>query len=94
MHNSHSSPAAFQLNTTQAMTGAVLVAAGSLIGIAGAIIGGHAMVMALASRWFGELEVPPTEVVKHKWSQTKAATQAGATAWHGTNGVRAHSARA
>jgi hypothetical protein len=93
MHNSNSSPAPFQLNTTQAMTGGVLVAAGSLLGIAGAIIGGHAMVMA-ASRWFGELEVPPTEVVKHKWNQTKAATHAGATAWHGTNGVRAHSARA
>lgn len=93
MHNSYSSSAGFQVNTTQAMTGGVLVAAGSLIGIAGAIIGGHAMVMA-ARRWLGELEVPPTDVVKHKWSQTKAATQAGALAWHGTNGVRAHSARA
>jgi hypothetical protein len=93
MHNSYSSSAGFQINTTQAMTGGVLIAAGSLIGIAGAIIGGHAMVMA-ASRWFGELEVPPTEVVKHKWNQTKAATHAGTQAWHGTNGVRAHSARA
>ena len=93
MHNSHSSPAAFELNTTQAMTGAVLVAAGTMIGLAGAIIGGHALMMA-ASRWFGDLEVPPTEVVRHKWAQTKAATHAGATAWHGANGVRAHSGRA
>lgn len=93
MQNSYSSSAGFQMNTTQAMTGGVLVAAGSLIGLAGAIIGGHAMYSA-ALRWFGELEVPPTEAVKQKWNQTKAATQAGATAWHGTNGVRAHSARA
>jgi hypothetical protein len=93
MQNSQSSPAGFELNKTQAMTGAVLVAAGSLIGLAGAIIGGHAMYSA-ACRWFGELEVPPSEVIKHKWHQTKAATQAGAVAWHGANGLHAHSAHA
>jgi hypothetical protein len=93
MHNSQNSAAAFQMNTTQVMVGAVLVGAGSLIGLAGAIVGGHAMVSAM-QRWFGELEVPPTEVVKHKWGQAKASTMSGAQAWHGANGVHAHSARA
>lgn len=92
MHNSQSSSAGFQLNRTQAMVGAVLVGSGALIGMAGALIGGLALVSA-ASRWIHELEVPPTEVVKQKWSQTKAATQAGAQAWHSSNGVPAHSGR-
>ena len=93
MHNSHSSSAVFQLNTTQAMVGAVLVGAGSLIGMAGALVGGLAVLNG-ARRWPRELDVPPTEVVKHKWSQTKAATQAGAQAWHGSDGIHAHSGRA
>jgi len=93
MHNSHSSTAGFQINNTQAMVGAVLIGAGSLIGMAGAVVGGFA-VFSAARRWLRELEVPPTEVVRHKWSQTKAATQAGAHAWHGSNGVHAHSGRA
>jgi hypothetical protein len=91
MQNSNMS-AGFQMNSTQAMVGAVLVGAGCMIGMAGAIIGGHAL-MSAANRWFRELEVPPQDVVKHKWSQTKAATQAGAQAWHSANGVHAHSAR-
>jgi hypothetical protein len=92
MQNGQSSSAGFQLNSTQAMVGAVLVGAGSLIGMVGAIIGGQALISAMG-RWFNELEVPPHEVVKHKWSQTKAATQAGAQAWHSADGVHAHSGR-
>jgi hypothetical protein len=90
MHNSQSSSAAFQVNSTQVMVGAVLLGAGCLIGMAGLIVGGHAM-MSSTSRWFRELEVPPGEVVKHKWDQTKAATMAGAEAWHSANGMHAHS---
>jgi hypothetical protein len=93
MHNSQSSSADFQMNRTQAMVGAVLVGSGALIGMAGALIGGLALVSA-ASRWIHELEVPPTDVAKQKWSQAKAATQAGAQAWHTSNGVPAHSGRA
>jgi hypothetical protein len=92
MQNSQDSSAGFQLNSTQAMVGAVLVGAGCVIGMAGAVIGGSALMSAI-NRWFHELEVPPQEVVKHKWSQTKAATQAGAHAWHSSNGMHAHSAR-
>ena len=83
----------FQLNSTPMIVGAALIGAGSLIGLSGLIVGGSAMVSA-TRKWFRELEVPPSEVVKHKWSQTKAATVAGASAWqqHHHNGApaRAH----
>ena len=92
MHNSHSSSAGFQMNSTQVVVGAVLLGAGSLIGMAGAIVGGHAL-MSATLRWFRELEVAPTEVAKQKWNQTKAATTAGAQAWHSGNGIHAHSGR-
>ena len=92
MHNSHSSPAGVQMNKTQVMGGASLLGAGSMIGMAGAIVGGHALLFATL-RWLRDLEVPPTEVVRHKWSQTKAATTAGAQAWHTSNGMPAHSSR-
>jgi hypothetical protein len=90
MHNSHNSSAGFEMNTTQVMVGAVLLGAGCLLGMAGMIIGGHAL-MSSTNRWFKDLEVPPTEVVKHKWDQTKAATMAGAQAWHSANGMHASS---
>ena len=92
MQNTDISSTGFQLNRTQAMVGAVLVGAGALIGMAGALVGGLALCSA-ASRWIHELEVPPTEVAKQKWGQAKAATQAGAQAWHTSNGVPAHSGR-
>jgi hypothetical protein len=81
MKNSQQSPGEVQLNTTPMIVGVALVAAGGLIGLAGVIIGGSALLSA-TRKWLGELEVPPSEVVKHKWDQTKAATTAGATAWH------------
>jgi hypothetical protein len=92
MQNTQYSSAGFRMNTTQAVVGVVLLGAGGLIGIAGMIVGSSALFSA-ARRWFRELEVPPTDVVKHKWTQTKAATTAGAQAWHGSNGMPAHSGR-
>jgi hypothetical protein len=81
MGNSKQSSGEFQLNTTPMIVGVALIAAGGMIGLAGVIIGGNALLSATRS-WLRELEVPPTEVVKQKWDQTKAATTAGATAWH------------
>jgi hypothetical protein len=81
MKNSQdSSPSGFQLNATPMIIGAALIGVGSLIGLTGLIVGGAAMVSA-TREWIRELEVPPTEVVKHKLGQTKAATAAGASAW-------------
>jgi hypothetical protein len=90
MHNSDSSSAGFQVNSTQVMVGAVLLGAGCMLGVAGMIIGSGALISS-CSRWLRELEVPPTQVVRHKWDQTRAATTAGAQAWHSANGIQAHS---
>jgi hypothetical protein len=90
MHNSDSSSAGFQVNTTQVMVGAVLLGAGCMLGIAGMIVGSGALISS-CSRWLRELEVPPTQVVRHKWDQTRAATTAGAQAWHSANGIQARS---
>lgn len=81
-----SSASGFQLSTTPIIIGAALIGAGALIGLTGMIVGGTALYSA-ARQWYQELEVPPTEVVKQKWSQTKAASAAGASAWQHHNGV-------
>jgi hypothetical protein len=92
MKATQSSTPAFQLNATPMVVGAVLIGAGSLIGLAGLITGGTAMISA-TRKWFRELEIPPADVVKQKWGQTKAATMAGASAWQQHNGVPAATGR-
>ena len=77
----------FQLNTTPIVVGAALIGAGLLIGFTGILVGGTALVSA-SRKWMRELDVPPSEVVKHKWHQTKAATTAGANAWQQQNGMQ------
>jgi hypothetical protein len=77
----------FQVNTTPLVVGAALIGAGTLMGIAGILVGGTALASA-TRKWVRELEVPPSEVVKHKWHQTKAATTAGASAWQQHNGMQ------
>jgi len=94
MNNSQNHMPVFEVNTTQLVVGAVLFGAGGLLGLAGIITGSSAM-MSACRRWFQELEVPPSDVVRHKWGQTKAATMAGAHAWqHHNNGIPAHSSHA
>jgi hypothetical protein len=88
MENQQSSaPAKFQLNSAPMVVGAVLIGVGGLIGMSGLIVGSTAL-MSATRRWFRELEVPPSEAVKHKLGQTRAATVAGATAWHHHNGLQ------
>jgi hypothetical protein len=77
----------FQVNTTPLVVGAALIGAGMLMGITGVLIGGTALASA-TRKWVRELEVPPSDVVKHKWNQTKAATTAGASAWQHHNGMQ------
>jgi hypothetical protein len=92
MRNGQSSSASsFELNTTPVIVGAALIGAGVLIGLTGLIVGGTAMVTA-TRQWLGEMEVPPTEVVKQYLDQTKAATSAGANAWKEHNDTH-HRAR-
>ena len=88
----NSSSRGFQLNATPVIVGVALIGAGGLIGLTGVIVGGTAMISA-ARQWLGELEVPPSDVVKQKLGQTKAATAAGASAWKQHNdayGITTH----
>jgi hypothetical protein len=84
-----SSSTGFQINTTPMIIGAALIGAGGVIGLCGFIVGGTAMASA-TRKWFRELEVPPSEVMKQKWGATKAATTAGAMAWQQHNGTHGH----
>jgi hypothetical protein len=80
----------FQVNSTPMIISGALLGAAGLIGLAGLIVGGVTL-MTAAQQWIQQQEVPPSELVKHKWNQTKAATAAGASAWQHHNGVhRAH----
>jgi hypothetical protein len=84
---SSSSSTAFQVNRSLIITGAALIGTGALIAMAGVIVSGSAL--AAASReWFRELDVPPGEVLKHTWGQTKAAASAGSAAWQQHNGIQ------
>jgi hypothetical protein len=82
----------FQLNTTPVIIGAVLVSVGAVIGVTGILIGGSAVLSATRG-WLRELEVPPGEVARQKWDQTRAAATAGVAAWQQHNGAPASGAR-
>jgi len=81
MNNGSSYPATgLQMNSTPMIVSACLIGAGGLIALTGMIVGGSVMVSA-CRQWLRDLDVPPSEVVKQKFGQTKAATAAGASAW-------------
>ncbi len=72
--------AAFRLNTRPLLVGGVLMGLGGLLGLAGVVVSGSALAMALRE-WSANQEVPPSEMARHHWERAKAATTAGATAW-------------
>jgi hypothetical protein len=61
-------------------TGAALAAAGSLLTMAGVLVSAITAV-AGAREWAKHFDQQPTDVVKVKWHQAKAAGTAGADAW-------------
>ncbi len=80
MKNGHSAPyTRFSVNSTPMIIGAVLIGAGSLIGLCGLIAGGTAM-MSETRRWLGELQAQPS-VTKSKMGQAKGAMIARPSAW-------------
>jgi hypothetical protein len=88
MNNGNNYPATgFNVNSTPMIVSACLIGAGGLVALTGMIVGGSVMVAA-CKQWFRDLEVPPSEVVKQKYSQTKAATAAGASAWKHHNSMQ------
>ncbi len=79
--------AAFRLNTKPLLVGGALMGLGGLLGLAGVVVSGSALAMALRE-WSAKQEVPPSEMARHHWERAKSATVAGATAWR--NGHREH----
>jgi hypothetical protein len=86
-------PGEFHVDSTPMIVGACLIGAAAIVGMTGMIVAGSAIFSA-SRQWFRELEVPPSEVVKQKLSQTKAATAAGASAWQRHNAMQQASSRA
>jgi hypothetical protein len=86
----------FPLKAAPMTTGVVLLGTGSLIGMAGLIVGGHAL-MSASRRWFLELadQPQPRQSMKTRWAakQPKVAMTAEAPAMAG-NGTHARGGRA
>ena len=68
------------------ITGAALVGGGSLIVLAGLAVAGSHLLLA-TRRLIRQMEVPPSEQARIKWSQARSAAVAGASAWR--NGASA-----
>jgi hypothetical protein len=75
-----------QYEAAPLITSAAMVGGGVLIALVGLAIGGGHLVTA-TRRWVDEMEVPPSELARLKWSQARSAYAAGAAAWQ--NGSRA-----
>jgi hypothetical protein len=76
-----------EFRTGPLITSAALIGAGTLIAVAGLAVGGSHL-LAATRRWIREMEVPPREQARIKWTQAKTAAAAGAAAWQ--NGVSSH----
>lgn len=79
-----------QFRTAPLITSAAMVGAGTLIALAGLAVGGGHLLSA-TRQWINEMEVPPSELAKLRWTQARAAMTAGAAAWQ--NGAQSHPAR-
>ena len=66
--------------TTPLLVSAVMVGAGTLIALAGLAMGGGYLLSAARQR-ISEMEVPPSELAKLKWTQARTAVAAGAATW-------------
>jgi len=85
MSNSDDSTNGTQFQAGPLIISAVMVGAGALIAFAGLTVGAT-YVIAVTRRRIQEMEVPPSELARMKWTQAKAAVSAGASAWQ--NGTR------
>jgi hypothetical protein len=68
------------------ITSAALVGAGTLIALAGLAVGSTHLATTIR-QWIREMETPPSELARVKWTQARAAMAAGAAAWQ--NGPQA-----
>jgi hypothetical protein len=79
-----------ELRTGPIITGAALIGGGSLIVLAGLAVAGSHLLLA-TRRWVQQMDVPPREQARIKWSQARSAAAAGAAAWQ--NGASRPGAR-
>ena len=75
-----------QFKTAPLITSAALVGGGTLIALTGLAVGGGYL-LSVTRQWINEMEVPPSELARVKWTQARTAMAAGAAAWqNGTQG--------
>jgi hypothetical protein len=75
-----------QFQTAPLIVSAAMVGVGTMIVLAGLAVGGGHLLSA-TRRWVNEMEVPPSELARIKWTQARAAMSAGAQAWQNGNQV-------
>ena len=89
MSNGENRSSGPQFQTAPLIISAAMVGVGTMIVLVGLAVGGGHLLSA-TRRWVNEMEVPPSELAKIKWTQAKAAMSAGAQAWQdGTQAVPA-----
>ena len=87
MSNGENRSSGPQFQTAPLIVSAAMVGVGTMIVLVGLAVGGGHLLSA-TRRWVNEMEVPPSELAKIKWTQAKAAVSAGAQAWQdGTQAV-------
>jgi hypothetical protein len=80
MTENRTAPTRFQINTRQAIAGALLMGAGGLLGVAGAAIAASSFALAFR-RHLKQLDVPASAYARQNWTRMKSATAAGVGAW-------------
>ncbi len=78
-----------QFRSGPLIAGGALVGAGAFIAVVGLAVGSSHLLSAIR-RWVREMEVPPSELAKLRWTQARAAATAGAAGWQ--NGIPARQA--
>jgi len=86
MSNGENRPNGPQFRTGPLITGAVMVGGGTLIALAGLAVGGGHL-LSTTRRWINEMEVPPSELARMKWTQARGAMSAGTQAWQNGTGA-------
>ena len=80
MSNGENRRSAPQFSMARLVTSAAMLGGGTLIALTGLAIGGGHLISA-TRQWIGEMDVPPGELARLKWVQSRAALAAGAAAW-------------
>jgi hypothetical protein len=80
MSNAENGKAGPQFSSGPLIASAAMVGAGTVIVLVGLAVGGGHLLWA-TRQWVSEMEVPPSELARIKWSQARAAVSAGAAAW-------------